>query len=104
MIKLIDLLQEEFRGGEIKPEMHWRDHFKKIIENAENALMSKDPETIAEAVGNIIDHAEVAREKHEATYDGQKPSTFINSNSYNSYNGDDSDFAGYDYAGIGNTD
>jgi len=94
MIKLIDLLSEEI-SDDLTNDKHWREYFKEIIEHAEEALKSKDPETIATQVHNIVHKAEVALDKHQATYDKKRLPTFVNSNMDNSYNGDDSDITGY---------
>ena len=95
MIKLIDILSEDVNSSEFNNEKHWRDHFKEIIEISKTALASKDPEVVAKAVRDIIDHAEVALDKHEATYAKSPIPTFTNSSTYNSYNGDDSDINSY---------
>ena len=92
MIKLIDILNEV----DTSDKTHWRDHFKEIIQCAEMALASNDPETIATQASNIMEHAETAANKHEATYAKQPIPTFVNSNIANSYAGDDSDIHGYD--------
>lgn len=97
MIKLMDILE----NTDITNDEHWRDHIKAIIKHATIALKSNDPEIVADHTTKIIEHAEKAREKHEMGYDKVKPSTIINSSSYNTYNGDDSDFTGYGYAGLG---
>jgi len=92
MIKLLDILNEV----DTSADKHWRDHFKEIIQCAERALASNDPETISSEVSEIMDHAEAAGNKHEATYAKQPIPTFVNSNIANSYAGDDSDIHGYD--------
>ena len=92
MIKLIDILYEnEMQDARV----HWRDHFKKIIECAERALSSNDPEVIATEADAIMDHADAARAKHEASYTKAPPPVFVNSNIANSYAGDDSDIHAY---------
>ena len=91
MIKLMDILVEDVNSPEFNNEKHWRDHFNEIIDAAELALKSKDPETIAKIVHKIIEHAEVALDKHEATYAKSPIPTFVNSSTANSYAGDDSD-------------
>jgi hypothetical protein len=93
MIKLLDILKEE--NISLNNDKHWRDHFKEIIQCAEKALSSNDPETIAIQVAEIIDHADAAGSKHEATWAKQSIPRAINSNIANSYNGDDSDIHGY---------
>lgn len=93
MIKLIDLLNEDV---DTSSHTHWRDHFNDIIKCAELALSSNDPEIITIQVSAIVGHAESAGDKHEATYAKQNPSQFVNSSTYNSYNGDDSDINSYD--------
>lgn len=87
MIKLLDILQEV----DTSDRTHWRDHFKEIIQCAERALASNDPETIASEASDIMEHAEAAANKHEATYSKQPTPTFVNSNNANSYsqNADD---------------
>ena len=92
MIKLMDLLVEDVNSPEFNNDKHWRDHFKEIMEIAEKALSSNDPETIAKCVHKITEHAEVALDKHEATYAKKPIPQVINSNIANSYGGDDSDF------------
>jgi superoxide dismutase len=67
MIKLIDILNEDVNSAEFN-QLHWRDHFKEIIKCAETALSSNDPEIINTEVDNIINHAQAAADKHEATY------------------------------------
>jgi hypothetical protein len=94
MIKLIDLLNEEI-SDDLTSNKHWRDYFKEIIEHAEEALKSKDPETIATQVHDIVHKAEVALDKHQASYDKKRLPTFVNSNNANSYSGDDSDINAY---------
>jgi hypothetical protein len=94
MIKLLDILKED-NNVALNNDTHWRDHFKEIIACAETALSSNDPETIATQVSDIIDHAEAAGSKHEATWTKQPPPTAINSSTYNSYSGDDSDIHAY---------
>jgi hypothetical protein len=93
MIKLLDILKEV----DTSDKTHWRDHFREIIKCAEIALSSIDPETIAAQTSYIMDHAETAANKHEATHARQPIPTFINSNNSNSYsqNADD-DINGYD--------
>ena len=93
MIKLIDLIQES--NIATHNDKHWRDHFRDIINCAEEALSSNDPETIATQVANIIEYAEAAGEKHEATWAKKHPHRAVNSNIANSYNGDDSDIHQY---------
>ena len=92
MIKLLDILNEV----DSSDKTHWRDHFKEIIQCAEKALSSNDPEIINGEVLSIVEHAEMARNKHEATYAKQPTPTFVNSNISNSYSGDDSDINGYE--------
>jgi len=96
MIKLLDILNEV----DSSDKTHWRDHFKEIIQCAEKALSSNDPEIINGEVLSIIEHAEMAKDKHEATYAKQPTPTFVNSNISNSYSGDDSDINGYEDARI----
>ncbi len=103
MIKLMDILVEDNNSPEFNNNKHWRDHFNEIIQCAEEALKSKDPEVIATQVYKIIEHADAALDKHEATYSKERLSQVINSNIANSYNGDDSDFD-YSSVGIGNLD
>jgi hypothetical protein len=93
MIKLLDILTEMETSNN---QPHWRDHFKEIIKCAEIALSSNDPETIATQASDIMEHAETAANKHEATYAKQPVPTFVNSNIANSYAGNDSDIHGYD--------
>jgi hypothetical protein len=96
MIKLIDLLNEDVNTSEFN-DLHWRDHFNEIIDCAQKALSSNDPEVIAIQVDLIINNANAASDKHEATYVKAPIPTFVNSNIANSYAGDDSDinaFAG----------
>jgi len=93
MIKLLDILTEMETSNN---QPHWRDHFKEIIQCAEIALSSNDPETIATQASNIMEHAETAANKHEATYAKQPVPTFVNSNNANSYSGTDDDIHGYD--------
>jgi hypothetical protein len=95
MIKLIDILSEDVNSPEFNNEKHWRDHFKEIIKISETALSSKDPEVVAKAVHDVIEHAEVALDKHEATYSKSSIPTFVNSPTSNSYSGDDSDINSY---------
>jgi hypothetical protein len=93
MIKLLDILNEV----DTSDKTHWRDHFKEIIQCAEMALASNDPETIATQASNIMEHAETAANKHEATYAKQPIPTFVNSNIANSYSQNaDEDINGYD--------
>ena len=96
MIKLLDILKEDVNSPEFNNDKHWRDHFNEIIQCAETALKSNDPEIIAEQVAKIIEHADVAADKHEATYSKEKIPTFVNSNIANSYSGTDDDIHGYD--------
>ena len=96
MIKLLDILNEV----DTSADTHWRDHFKEIIQCAERALSSNDPETIALEVSEIMDHAQTAGNKHEATYAKQPTPTFVNSNISNSYSGTDDDINGYEDARI----
>jgi hypothetical protein len=91
MIKLANILKEM----EMTNDKHWRDHFKEIITCAETALSSNDPETIAKQCHDIIEHADVASSKHQATYEKAPTPTFTNSNIGNSYAGDDSDIHAY---------
>ena len=97
MIRLIDLLNEDVNSPEFNNDKHWRDHFNEIIQCAETALKSNDPEIIAKQVAKIIEHADVALDKHEATYSKEKTPTFRNSNIANSYSQNaDEDINGYD--------
>jgi len=90
MIKLIDILNEDVNSAEFN-QLHWRDHFNNIIEFAEIALSSNDAEVIATQVDNILNHAQAAVDKHEATYAKANTPTAINSNIANSYSGTDAD-------------
>ena len=90
MIKLIDLLNEEIKNPE-SGDLHWRDNFQNIIEAAQTALSSNDPETINTQVDLIINNVQAAADKHESTYAKQPTPTFVSSNIANSYSGDDSD-------------
>ena len=92
MIKLLDILKESNLPQHSTD--HWRDHFNKISELATEALTSNDPEAIASIVNEIIEHAEAAGDKHEATWVRKPIPTYVNSNIANSYNGDDSDKIG----------
>ena len=93
MIRLLDILTEMEISNN---QPHWRDHFKEIIQCAEMALASNDPETIATQASNIMEHAESAANKHEATYAKQPIPTFVNSNNANSYSQNaDEDINGY---------
>ena len=95
MIKLLDILKEE--NISLNNDKHWRDHFKEIIQCAEKALSSNDPEAIAIQVAEIIDHADAAGSKHEATWAKSPTPQFTSSNSTanNTYSGNDSDIHGY---------
>jgi hypothetical protein len=90
MIKLIDLLKEDVNSIEFN-RLHWRDHFNNIIEFSKIALSSNDPEVIATQVDNILNHAQAAADKHEATYVQEQTPTAISSNIANSYTGTDDD-------------
>lgn len=90
MIKLIDLLKEDVNSAEFN-QLHWRDHFNNIIEYAEIALSSTDAEIINAQVDSIINHAQAAADKQEATYAQANTPTAINSNIANSYSGTDDD-------------
>jgi len=92
MIKLLDILNEV----DSSDQTHWRDHFREIIQCAEKALSSNDPEIINGEVLSIIENAEMAKNKHEATYAKQPTPTFVNSNIANSYSGTDDDIHGYE--------
>jgi hypothetical protein len=96
MIKLLDILNEV----DSSDKTHWRDHFREIMQCAEKALSSNDPEIINGEVLSIIENAEMAKNKHEATYAKQPTPTFINSNISNSYSGTDDDINGYEDARI----
>ena len=96
MIKLLDILNEV----DSSDQTHWRDHFREIIQCAEKALSSNDPEIINGEVLSIVEHAEMAKNKHEATYAKQPTPTFVNSNISNSYSGTDDDIHGYEDARI----
>ena len=89
MIKLLDILKESNLPQH--SDEHWRDHFNKIIDCAQEALTSNDPESIAKHVSDIITHAEAAGTKHESTWSKAGVPAFVSSNIANSYNGDDSD-------------
>ena len=93
MIKLLDILKESNLPQHNTD--HWRDHFNKISDLAQEALTSNDPETIASIVHEIIDHAEAAGDKHEASWSKAPTPQYVNSNISNSYNGDDSDINAY---------
>mgnify|MGYP003345638409 CR=1 FL=1 len=93
MIKLLDILKESNLPQHSTD--HWRDHFNKISELATEALTSNDPETIASIVHEIIEHADAARDKHEATWSKARTPEYVNSNISNSYSGDDSDINAY---------
>ena len=93
MIKLLDILKESNLPQHSTE--HWRDHFNKIIDFAQEALTSNDPEAIARFVADIIEHADAAGDKHEATWSKKPPSEYVNSNISNSYAGDDSDINAY---------
>lgn len=92
MIKLLDILNE------VNPsdQTHWRDHFKEIIECAEKALSSNDPGVIAMLSDEIMEHAEMAGNKHKQINHKQGIPTFVSSNIANTYSGNDSDINGYD--------
>ena len=91
MIKLLDILNELDQTS----TSHWRDDLQKIIQCAEKALSSSDPDVISDEVKSIIDYAENAGYKSQITNSKQQASEFISSNIANSYSGDDSDINVY---------
>jgi superoxide dismutase len=90
MIKLLDILKEDVNSAEFN-RLHWRDHFKEIIKCAETALSSTDAEVINTEVDSIINHAQAAADKQEATYAKANTPVAISSNIANSYTGTDDD-------------